>query len=112
MLQIYNTIRTLVEEEVHDGQIGLKAVFQGKDLEIRLFQIQIRKDRIRTLRMDYFSKIIHLRFTLIILRQAQIHLDAGLFYKEPYQSKVQVKKTFMTCFKNGEQFILIVIEIC
>ena len=62
--------------------------------------------------MDDLAQVLHLRFTFIILRQAQIHLDAGLIYKEPYQSKVKVKKTLMTSFKNGEQLILIIIELC
>ena len=112
MLQIYNTVRTFVKEEIHDGQIGLEAVFRGKDLEIRLFQIQFRKDGVRTFRMDDFTQVLHLRFALIVFRQTQVNLDASLLYKEAYQSKVKVKKTFMTSFKNGEQFILIVIEIC
>ena len=105
------TVRTLIKKEIHDGQIRLKAVFRGEDLEIRLFQIQFRKDRIWTLWMNSLPEILHLRLTLIVLRHTQINLDAGLLDKETYQSKIQVKKALMTAFQNSEQFILIIIEI-
>lgn len=42
--KIHDAVRTFVEQEVHDGQIGLEAVFSGEYLEIRLFQIQVGKD--------------------------------------------------------------------
>jgi hypothetical protein len=112
MLQIYNTVGTFVEKEVHDGQIGHEAVFRGKDLEIRLFQIQVGENGVCALGMDDLPKVFHLRFTLIVLRQTKIDLDAGLLYKEAYQSEVEVEKTLMSTFKDSEKFILVIIEIC
>lgn len=56
-LEIKNTVRSLIEEEIHDGQILLKAVFRGKDLEIRLFKTKVRQNDIRTFGMYYLTQI-------------------------------------------------------
>ena len=61
-LDIDNTVRTFVEEEVHDGKIGLEAVFPGEDLEIRLFKFQVLKDGVGTFRVDRLPEVVHICF--------------------------------------------------
>ena len=56
-LKIDNAVRTFVEEEVHDGKIGLEAVFSGKDLEIRLFKFHVLKYGVRTFGMDGLAQV-------------------------------------------------------
>ena len=51
-------LRSFVEKEVHDGEIGLKAVLLGKDLEVRLFQAQVLDDAIIPFRVYRVSQVI------------------------------------------------------
>ena len=56
--EIHYAVRAFIEQKIHNGQIGLEAVFPGKDLEIRLFQIQALQYGIRALWMYEFTIII------------------------------------------------------
>ena len=46
LFQVAYTLRPFIEKEVHDGEIRLKAVLLGKDLEVRLFYVQVLEDTI------------------------------------------------------------------
>ena len=58
LFQIAYTLRSFVEKEVHDGEIRLKAVLLGKDLEVRLFYVQIFEDAIIPFRVYRVSEVL------------------------------------------------------
>ena len=110
--QIKNTVRTFIEEKIHDGKIWLKAVFPGKDLEIRLFQSQSAKDIIILLRMNHLSKILTVSLLDIVLSKSEIHLETDLLYEETQKCEIKIKQLLWLTVENGEQFILVIIEVC
>ena len=121
-LQVQDAVGTFIEEEVHDGKIFLEAVFPGEDLEIRLLQFQVFQNCVRTFRVDGFPEIFAddpgaVRRGLDsvlgeICGQAQVDCEACLFDEEPGQSHIEVQKLFRPAFHDGEQFVLVVFEIC
>ena len=115
-----NTLRTFVEKEVHDGEVRLKAVLLGKDLEVRLFQTEILQDCIRAFGMDSFAEIVAydkapVRFrddsvAEIVACCADLHREADLLDEELQQGHVQVYKPFRAAVQNCKKLILVVFE--
>ena len=62
--------------------------------------------------MDRLPEVNHIRLTFVILCKTDIHLEAYLLHEETDKSKIEVKKTLMPAFKDSEELILIIFEIC
>lgn len=115
-----NALRTFVEKEVHDGEIRLKAVLLGKDLEVRLFQTEVFQNCISAFRVNHLTQIIAYDGASIRLRddslaeivacRADFDREADLLDEEPQQGHVQVYKPFRAAVQNCKKLILIVFE--
>ena len=120
--EINDTVRPFVEKEVHDGQIRNKAVFLGKDLEIRLFQSQPLKNiiflfgvddiaEVATERRDRSAGRIGPSLGNEIVGDTKIDGEADLFEEEADEAKIQFEERFGTAVQDGEEFITIIFEI-
>ena len=122
ILEIEDTVRSLIEKEIHYGQIRFEAVFPGKDLEIRLFQIQVGKDGVRTLGMDNLTKILTRQHAAVLslnkpvrgifIGQAQVDPESRLVDKETQQGHIQIDQFLRPAVQKFEKLVLIVLEIC
>ncbi len=105
--------RTFIEKKIHDGQIRDKAMLQGKDLPVWLFQFQVLKNGIRTFRMDYSPVIPAVNAGIAgreFFREFQLGGNPRLLQEEAEQVNVQVKQIFMSLFQNGKKFVTIIVE--
>ena len=106
-----HTVRTFVEQQVHYGQVRLKAVFLGKDLEIRLFKSPILQKGIGAFGMDAFTEILPKRSIArhdIVRSQADIGRDADLIQEKPQQSRIQFQQGFELGRQNRRHLITII----
>ena len=62
--------------------------------------------------MDRLPEVYHTRLAFVILCKTDIHLKAYLLHEKTDQSKIEIKKTLIPAFKDSEELILIILEIC